>query len=226
MRRFACVFAVLVLASMSLSAVAQRKTNAASSSKLSVFGGYSLLHYNNGTDPARYGAGELDNTANANGFVAAVAYDLSRTVALVGEYGFYHAGSVSNTGLPSGISAKATAQTYLFGPKISHRSGPITPFAQALFGGMHATFGESGSFSGTSISVTSPGANAFALAVGGGLDWKVTSHVSIRPAQFEYLMSRFTNSNTFTDSGVPRPGDGGNGMQNNFRYSAGLVFNF
>lgn len=200
--------------------------NGASSSKLSVFGGYSLLHYNNGTDPALYGVGEPDNTANGNGFVAAVAYDLNRTVALVGEYGYYHAGSVSNTGLPSSVSAKENAQTYLFGPKLSYHAGAITPFAQALFGGMHATFAESGTFSGSSFSLTGPGANTFALAVGGGLDWKASPHVSIRPAQFEYLMSRFTNSYTFTESGVPRPGDGGNGMQDNFRYSAGLVFNF
>jgi len=211
---------------MSLSAIAQRKMNAPSSSKVSVFGGYSFLHYNNGTDPALYGQGEPDNTANGNGFVASVAYDLNRTVAVVGEYGYYHASSVSNTGLPSSVSAKENAQTYLFGPKLSYHSGPITPFAQALFGGMHASFGESGTYLGSNVSIKGPAANAFALAVGGGLDWKASRHVSIRPAQFEYLMSRFNNSHTFTETVLPRPGDGGNGKQNNFRYSAGLVFNF
>lgn len=224
MRKFACVLGILLLAGMSLGAAAQ--TKATDNSRLSVFAGYSLLHYNNGTDPGLYGSGELDNTANANGFVASAAYSLNSMFAIVGEYGFYHAGSVSNTGLPSSVAANANLQTYLFGPKISYRSGPITPFAQVLVGGAHATFKESSS----SVSVTGPGASGLGLAVGGGLDWKVTPHLSIRPAQFEYLMTKFTNSNTLPDynssNGVPRPGDGGNGKQNNFRYSAGVVFNF
>lgn len=224
--QFKCVFGVLVLAGISLSATAQSK---ADKSKLSVFGGYSFLHYDNGTDQSLYGPGEPDSTANANGFVASAAYNVTHMVAIVGEYGFYHANSVSNTGAPSGISSTANMQTYLFGPKVSFHAGRITPFAQVLFGGAHANIKESEDQSGYTLSFTSPSANSFAWAGGGGVDWKVSRHISIRPAQFEYVMTRFSNANTVNDSnnfGVPRPGDGGNGTQNNYRYSAGLVFNF
>ena len=223
MHSFKGIFASLLVAGMSLSATAQSK---ASSSKFSVFGGYSFLHYNNGTDQALYGPGEPDNTANANGFVASAAYRLTNMLAVVGEYSYYHSNSISNAGVPSGVSANANLQSYLFGPKVSFHAGRITPFAQVLFGGAHANFKESESQSGYTISITSPSADGFAWAGGGGVDWKVSRHVSIRPAQFDYLMTRFTNANTNNGSEVPRPGDGGNGTQNNYRYSAGLVFNF
>jgi hypothetical protein len=97
------------------------------------------------------------------------------------------------------ISASAgggSAITYLFGPKIAYRgSSRATPFVEALFGGVH---------------VSQPGAsglNGFAMAVGGGLDVKAGSHVAIRIAQGDYLMTRVSGT-----------------RQNNFRFSAGIVF--
>jgi hypothetical protein len=211
----------MALVSFSLSAVAQTKTSDKDASKVSVFGGYSFLHYSNGTDTALYGNGEPNYGANANGFVASVAYKLTNTFAIEGEYGFYHAGSINNLNPGPGASITGNLQTYLFGPKASKTRGPVTPFVHVLFGGMSGIV--KGSASG--ISVTGPRANGFAMALGGGFDWKATPHVSIRPVQFEYLMSRLSNSHTLTDA-VYRPGDGGNGMQNNYRYSAGVVYNF
>lgn len=86
---------------------------------------------------------------------------------------------------------------FLFGPTLaSHSNESFTPFAHALFGVAHAS---GGGFSD----------NAFAMGLGGGLDVKVANHVAVRLGQFDYLMTRF-----------------GSATQNNFRYSAGIVFRF
>jgi hypothetical protein len=98
----------------------------------------------------------------------------------------------------SGVSLKQ--HTFLFGPTIaSHSSDKFTPFAHALFGGAHF----SGSAFGGSTSDT-----AFAVALGGGLDVGV-KNFAVRVGQFDYLLTRF-----------------GGTSQNNFRYSAGIVFRF
>jgi len=224
MRKSARLLVALIVASMSLGAVAQISSSNSNndSSKVSVFGGYSYLHYSNGTDSALYGNNEKDLTANGNGFVVSAAYNFADMFAVVGEYGSYHASSLGNVTTGSGVSATANMQTYLFGPKISSASNrPIKPFIQILLGGASGTFKASDG----NISVTGPRANSFAMAIGGGLDWKVNRHFCIRPAQFEYIMTRFPKSDTSTD-GVPPPGYLGNGTQNNLRYSAGVVYNF
>ncbi len=83
---------------------------------------------------------------------------------------------------------------FLFGPTLSYRSDKVTAFGHVLFGGSHA--GASG-FSDT----------AFAWALGGGLDWNWKERFAIRLAQVDYLPTYF-----------------GRTTQNNFRYSAGVVF--
>jgi len=219
------IAALVVLLTFSTSLRAQTAAGRdKDSSKVSVFGGYSYLHYNNGTDTSLYGPNEKNVTANGNGFVVSATYNITNTFAVVGEYGFYHAGSLSNIGtLAASESVTANMQTYLFGPKASFASkGPIKPFVQVLIGGASGTIKDSYK----SNSLTGPRANSLAMAPGGGLDLKVNRHLSIRLAQVEYLMTRFSNSNTLTEVGEGRLGDGGNGTQNNFRYSAGVVYNF
>ena len=61
----------------------------------------------------------------------------------------------------------------------------------------------------------SPSNNAFDFLIGGGIDIPVTEKITIRPAQFEYLLTRFGND--FTK---------GNNNQSNFRYQAGVQFRF
>ena len=103
--------------------------------------------------------------------------------------------------------------TYMFGPEITYRTKRVTPFAEVLVGGAHAStffnlFKEAG------LTGAAPSQNAFALAAGGGFDVYVTKNIAIRPAQADYLMTRFTNPLT------------GQNSQNNFRYQAGVVFVF
>jgi len=224
MRKFVCLLGAVIVAGMSLSAVAQISTSNSryDLSKVSVFGGYSYLRYSNGTDSALYGNSESDLTANSNGLVVSAAYNFADNFAVVGEYGFYHASSLSNVDPGPGGSATLNMQTYLIGPKISSSSrSPVKPFFQILIGMASGTFKASSG----GVSVTGPRASSFAMAIGGGLDWKIDHHLSIRPAQVEYLMTRFPKSESAPD-GVPPPGYLGNGTQNNLRASAGVVYNF
>jgi hypothetical protein len=89
--------------------------------------------------------------------------------------------------------------TYLFGPRINFRGhGKWTPFAQVLVGGGR--------------SIDSAPLNALAMTAGGGVEVRISEHFSIRPVQAEYCLTKFA--------------DGVTNRQNNFRYSAGIVFRF
>jgi peptidoglycan-associated lipoprotein len=149
--------------------------------KAEVFGGYSYLHVS-----------DQGASANFNGGSGSVSYNPNSWLGIVGDFGGYHW---------SGSGADANVITYMFGPKIAFRSGKVTPFVQTLFGGGHisgSAFGGSGS------------ENAFAMALGGGVDWNATEHIGVRLVQAEYLLTTFN--------------DGANNRQNNARVSAGVVF--
>ena len=121
---------------------------------------------------------------------------------------------------PTGASANVQGNlfTYMFGPQIKVHSPHFQPFVHLLFGGAHSnvyanafkTICVPGSLV-CSFS-TAPSNNAFAMAFGGGIDIPIGHVVAIRPAQVDYLYTRFTNR--FNNSN-----------QNNFRYSGGIVFN-
>jgi len=93
--------------------------------------------------------------------------------------------------------------TYMFGPRLNFRHSRLTPYVQALFGGAHLSY----DFSGTSTTQ-----NAFAFATGGGVDYNLSKHISIKPVQVEYVLTRFNNIEGFGS------------QQNDVRYSAGVVF--
>lgn len=152
--------------------------------KVEAFGGYSYLRVNPGSDIP----GE-----NFNGGSGSLAYNFTPMLGVVADFGGYH---WSQTG------TDATAVSYLFGPKVALRHGSITPFAQALFGGAHISFSDEGGSQ-----------NAFAMALGGGVDWNATAHIGIRVIQAEYVLTRFSvDESTQT--------------QNNARISTGVVFRF
>lgn len=150
--------------------------------RVEIFGGYSFLRGN-----------FVGTGFNFNGGSGSIAFNPSHWWGLVADAGVYHNGDF-------GVSTTLT--TYLGGPKFAyHGKGRITPYAQALFGAAHVNE----SFIGITASE-----NAFALAVGGGIDIRVTHHFAFRAAQAEYLMTKFT--------------DGANNRQNNVRVSTGIVY--
>ncbi|MGC1417628.1 MAG: outer membrane beta-barrel protein [Candidatus Acidiferrum sp.] len=107
--------------------------------------------------------------------------------------------------------------TYNIGPVIKYRTQHFEPFVEALFGGAHSNVYTNLLKACTSgcITTSNPSNNAFDFALGGGIDIPVTKSIAIRPAQFDFVLTRFGNG--FTN---------GNQNQSNFRYGAGIVIRF
>lgn len=110
--------------------------------------------------------------------------------------------------------------TYLFGPEIKVRAHKINPFGHLLFGAAHTNvYGNAFTticqriVGGCSFS-KEPSADAFAMAFGGGVDIPINKRIAVRPAEIDYLLTRFSNPFTQTNN------------QNTFRYSAGVLFSF
>ena len=155
-----------------------------------------------------------------NGGSTSLAYNFNRYLGLVADFGGYDDSQIrlngSGTTASTVVNSSGTAYTYLFGPRLSFRSQRrITPFAQVLFGGIHASdVTLSAGCAGSGCTVL-PVENKFAMTAGGGLDFRIHRRFSIRILQAEYLMTRFENSNT-----------GAGATQNDMRLSSGIVFRF
>jgi opacity protein-like surface antigen len=141
---------------------------------------------------------------NTNGGFGTVEYNVNKVVGVVAEIGGDHVGTVN------GVPLNNTTFGYFFGPRFNWRLAKFTPYVQTLVGGERF----SSAFNPTTgNTVNGLSQNNFALAVGGGIDYNLTSRISIKPAQFEYVMAQV-------------PQNGLNYSQNNLRYSAGVVFRF
>lgn len=125
----------------------------------------------------------------------------------------------ASTNFPSGAQGSISGDlfTYLFGPQIKVRAHGFHPFAHLLFGGAHSNvYGNAYKticqpIVGGCAFKGSPASDAFAMVVGGGVDIPLTHAISFRPAEADYMLTHFTNQFA-------------NNVQNNFRYSAGVVF--
>jgi opacity protein-like surface antigen len=160
--------------------------------KVDVFAGYSYVR----EKPSTSGVSSF----SLNGGSASLTYHLKDWISGVADFGAYHNGNILGSGVDGTLS------TYLFGPRVSYRSyNRITPFGEVLFGVAH----EGARFLGTSTSQ-----NAFAMTVGGGVDYRLNSRFSIRPVQVDYLMTRFPEGTT------------ANQTQNNLRVSTGVLVHF
>jgi hypothetical protein len=110
--------------------------------------------------------------------------------------------------------------TYQAGPQVGLRTGRFRPFGELLFGGAHSNvYGNISKIPGFTTGSTAPSLNAFAMTVGGGLDITMnkSGSIALRPGEFDYLYTRFSSSSINTT---------GQSAQSNFRYQAGVVFNF
>ena len=125
----------------------------------------------------------------------------------------------ANPTFPSGLygDVQANIFTYLFGPELKVRAHKLQPFAHLLFGGAHTNaYGNAFKtlcqpIQSTCAIAKAPTAEAFAMDFGGGVDIPFNKVVSFRPAQIDYLLTRFSNAFTKTNN------------QNSFRYSFGIV---
>lgn len=198
MRRLLLISGFLLL--LPFSAAAQEAPRA------ELLGGYSYFRAEGG--------------GNLHGWNASVSGNLNRWFGLVADFGGHYGEAstrivIDQPGFPTfsaEVEADARIHTFLAGPRFSYRqTETLTPFAHVLFGAARAQAEGSVSLSGVdTITVDFDESDtAFALAVGGGLDVKLSRRVALRLVQADYVMTRF-NSDT----------------QNNARLSVGLVFRF
>ncbi len=140
-----------------------------------------------------------ESAKNLVGFSGSLFYDFTPHVAVGGEVSIVFGSNRIGTNIDTSLHR----YTYLFGPQFSFNANDkVKVFVHPLFGGVHDT-------TKTTIGTTSvsSSATAFAMAFGGGVDVGVSSHIAVRPFQFDYVLTHF---------GAPR--------QNNFRFSSGIVF--
>ncbi len=153
---------------------------------------YSYVRYNPGTSGIK--------GFSMNGGTGSVAVNFKNWLSGVADFSGYGRHTPPAFG-------NSTVSTYLFGPRVSlNRYGRVTPFGQVLVGVAH---------SGSHYLTSGGSQNPFAAAIGGGLDWRWTSHIRIRAAEVDYLLTHFsevTNANTLA--------------QSNLRVSSGFVFRF
>ena len=189
--------------------------------RMEAFLGYQYLRANSATNVPAF---------SANGGDGQFVYNFNKWLGAVAEVGAVHNGNIDNHQIDS------TFANFLAGPRFQLRYSRITPYFQALFGGVYAT-------SSTQILVAPvfptnpiylPGggpitgnlANAlsarvvtsqddFAWEVGGGLDIKISKHMSFRPIELDYYQTQLKNLRSGTDN-----------SQHNLKYMAGVNFTF
>ncbi len=141
-------------------------------------------------------AGHPTSGRNFNGWESSATYNPNGWIGVemdVSAHDQFNCGGVT------GLTCKQLS--FLGGPKLAYRSTRTTIFTHGLFGGDHVSSG----FLGLSRAEVDS-----ALAVGGGLDYAATRHLSIRVAQVDYLL-------TLHARGL------GGIHQNNVRASVGVV---
>ncbi len=130
-----------------------------------------------------------------------VGYNFKGNLALIGEVSGSDASNIEGT------TGSLTLTSFLGGLRYSRHHDRLAPFGQVLLGGSHA----SGELTPNSTGLAGSD-NGFAMTAGGGLDVKLSHHLSLRAVQADYFLTRFNNSL--------------NDRQNNFRIGAGIVFRF
>jgi hypothetical protein len=144
-----------------------------------------------------------------NGWTVAGTYNVTNYFGVTAEFSGQYAGDFLGVNrFTPDPGYRTHVHNFLFGPTLTYRkSTKITPFAHILVGDSHGTIQAEFPF-------PSATRDAFALAAGGGVDYKIGHRLALRLAQFDYLRTSF-NFNGVANY-LPT-------SQNNFRYSAGIV---
>lgn len=210
-------FAVILACAAAFSGLAQ----AQDTPRVELFGGYSYLNLD--TSAANQaGVPGIGNRLSLNGWEASANVNLNRWIGVEGDLSGHYKADCLDFLLQEVISTATSGSTcsnlsFMGGPRFTFRDGKIVAFAHGLFGGdrLSATASsEDLGFTGPPNLTASVWNTSFAFATGGGVDYAVTNRISIRLGQFDYFLTRHLND----IPGVP--------AQNNYRVSAGIVFNF
>lgn len=152
------------------------------------------------------------NAANLNGGGGSIAVFLNPYIGLVADLQGYGSTTQHFRTNLGNFAASGNMFTYMGGIELTDRREHFSPFGTLLFGGAHTnTYGNLAAAEGL-VGATRDN-NGFAMAVGGGLDYRL-GVVGLRLGEFDYLLTRLGN-NIF-----------GTSNQSSFRFQAGILFNF
>ena len=141
------------------------------------------------------------NHPNFNGYEFSATYKILPFVGLTADFSG-HYGTVTG-------SSSGHVQTYLFGPELAFPA-KVSPFVHVLVGVGHQAVSDGTSTSNSDpVVVLSSSENAFATALGGGIDLHIAPFLSFRAIQMDYVVTRFHSS-----------------TQNQPRASTGIVVRF
>jgi opacity protein-like surface antigen len=181
---------------------------------------------------------------NCVGGGGTISYNFSSVVGVAADLGGC-TGLGLNNAYGNGSRVSGSAFTFLFGPRITFRHwGKVQPFFDLYWGGMEARVGcNSGNAANAcgALSVAQPlplpsstivnpvlanpygmsfSRTAFAMTVGGGMDYKINKTFAVRLFQAEYLFTRFGNSCGFA---ICSSNNNDTNSQNSFRLESGIV---
>lgn len=207
---------VLISAALTFTASAFAQ-NAA---KFEIFGDYSYMQFNTTL------SGLQSRAFNGGG--GGIQYNFNDFFGIKGDFQGYGSTTWTSTFANAVVTPKGTIPagtyksqgnmfTYLFGPTIGVHAQKVYFYGEFLMGGSNST-----GYANTVTAIDAAGGtipkigsqHPFTLALGGGVDYNLSNVVSLRLAELDYVMTRYTNPITSTNN------------QNSFRYIGGVVFRF
>jgi outer membrane protein OmpA-like peptidoglycan-associated protein/opacity protein-like surface antigen len=182
--------------------------------RVQTFLGYDYVRFNSSTNFPAF---------NLNGGGGQFSYNFNRWLSGVIDLGAVTNNSIGFTNPLTGAftTIDNTQIFFMGGPRFTYRrAGRFMPYVQAVFGGAYYTASASlAAIEPTTLlplTVRLQGQQTkFAMAIGGGLDIKLTRAIYFRPFQGDYYYTRFENLREIGDNN-----------QGNFRAMAGFSFNF
>lgn len=186
--------------------------------KMETFLGYQFTRFNSATNIPAF---------SQNGAGGQFVYNINNWFGAVADIGATHNGNIHNVNIDN------TMANFLFGPRVAIRKwSRVTPYFQVLWGGVYyagstpvqvpadqlpaipTPFGDTRTAPFVTLRA-STSQTVFAMTAGGGLDIKLTKHITLRPIGLDYFMTRLQNLRTAGDNN-----------QNNLRVTAGVNFTF
>jgi opacity protein-like surface antigen len=172
-------------------------------SQVELFGGYSHLGLNNA--PSNIGS-------SSNGWEGSAYLHLLGPWGAEADISDHYGVSQPDLAPLNGSRYYVPGFSELYGPRFTLALPKVHPFVHALFGTVHGVADvaiPAAPCTPQGCPAVAVSENAFALGLGGGVNFKVTQHLWLRLIQVDYIRSQFTG-----------------GGQNETRISAGLVFRF
>lgn len=206
--------------------------------KVQVFGGYSLLHMAkgnlNGTnldlDLNIYPLTLVPQT-NFNGWNAEGQYNVNRWLGAAVDFSGYSGKPFTGMQGLSGVPNE-TSYSILAGPVVTYR-GPrtektrLTPYVHALFGWNRSTLGASTLTDVPfPVSTTKTSYTDFVMSFGGGVDFRVTKHFSVRLGQLDWFRTSIDLNSFYGSAFNTTVIQGFEVKERNVRIAGGIVIAF